>query len=890
MGRKFTSVVLKSVVLLSGIALMAGSATAQQSRVGSAARAQIETLMQEKAARSPAQRKISSHLLYEMKRRRGDPLFQAVPSLRSSAEVDRTDQVEVDIKAEVTDGLLQQIEALGGSVIGSVPRYRSIRARLPLNQLEALAASPQVTAVRPAARGIINKVNSSQGDVAHRANLTRIDLGSDGTGTKICALSDSIDHLEGVQASGDLPADIDILPGQDGLGLGSTGEGTAMLEIVHDLAPGAELGFATAWLGPESFAQNILDLRAAGCDIIVDDVVYLEEPVLQDGVVAAAVDTVVADGAMYFSSAGNFGNMNDGTSAVWEGDFVDSGSFGNLGLTAGNAHDFGGGNIGNQVQQFTPLVMLQWADPSDASANDYDLCVLSGDFSIVFECSTDVQDGTGFPLEVLMDGAYPGEQIVVINSGNSAEPRYLHLNALWGPLVFATPGQTWGHSAAQGAFSVAAVNWYQGSGVAPFKGDEPVERFSSDGPRRIFYNADGAAVTPGNFSATGGELRPKPDIAAADGVSTATPGFDPFFGTSAAAPHAAAVAGLFLALDPTLNSAAMRSIFASTALDIEAPGTDRDSGLGIVVAPTDMEQLEVERRVVTDFNADLLSDILWHRVSDGSAAIWQMNGFIKQDAATIGAPSTDWKVAGIGDFDGDLSADILWRNSSTGSAVIWRMSGFTRLNAAAIGAPATIWKVVGIDDFDGDGKADILWRHGATGSAVIWLMDGFTQVSAGSIGAPLLVWEVVGTGYFNDDLFADVLWRNGKNGAVAVWRMDGLAPLAKAVVGGPGKAWNVVGVGDFNDGGISDILWHRSSDGATVIWQMNGWLQEDAAVIGTIGGPWRVVRVGDFGGDGKADILWRNQSDGNTVIWQMDGLTKNASGVIGTVDLAWQVR
>ena len=89
-------------------------------------------------------------------------------------------------------------------------------------------------------------------------------------------------------------------------------------------------------------------------------------------------------------------------------------------------------------------------------------------------------------------------------------------------------------------------------------------------------------MTPGNFGSTGGKLRAKPDLAAADGVSTSTPGFSTFYGTSAAAPHAAAIAGLLLERQPTLKPYQLRIALRATALDIEAPGVDRDSGSGII--------------------------------------------------------------------------------------------------------------------------------------------------------------------------------------------------------------------------------------------------------------------------------------------------------------------
>jgi subtilisin family serine protease len=103
----------------------------------------------------------------------------------------------------------------------------------------------------------------------------------------------------------------------------------------------------------------------------------------------------------------------------------------------------------------------------------------------------------------------------------------------------------------------------------------------------MFYNANGTPITPGNFlfATNGGTTFNKPDIAAADGVTTRTPGFNPFFGTSAAAPHAAAIAALIKSAKPSLTVQQIYDAMTSTALDIRAPGIDRDSGFGIVMAP-----------------------------------------------------------------------------------------------------------------------------------------------------------------------------------------------------------------------------------------------------------------------------------------------------------------
>jgi subtilisin family serine protease len=114
----------------------------------------------------------------------------------------------------------------------------------------------------------------------------------------------------------------------------------------------------------------------------------------------------------------------------------------------------------------------------------------------------------------------------------------------------------------------------------------PTEAFSSDGPRRIFYNPDGTPITAGNFlfGTNGGTVLQKPDLTAADGASSKTPGFLPFYGTSAAAPHAAAVAALIKSVRPDYTNVQILNAMKQTALDIRAPGIDRDSGWGIVMA------------------------------------------------------------------------------------------------------------------------------------------------------------------------------------------------------------------------------------------------------------------------------------------------------------------
>ena len=98
--------------------------------------------------------------------------------------------------------------------------------------------------------------------------------------------------------------------------------------------------------------------------------------------------------------------------------------------------------------------------------------------------------------------------------------------------------------------------------------------------------------------------------------------------------------------------------------------------------------------------------------------------------------------AATGDFNSDNRADILWRNSDSGNTVLWQMNGFVREAAGSIGWVSSLWRIDGIADFDFDSKADVLWRNWSTGNSIVWKMDGFVRDAAGGIGNVPVVWEV----------------------------------------------------------------------------------------------------------------------------------------------------
>jgi subtilisin family serine protease len=205
----------------------------------------------------------------------------------------------------------------------------------------------------------------------------------------------------------------------------------------------------------------------------------------------------------------------------------------------------------------------------------------------VLRSSTSSHTGSQDPYQ-FVEGLSPGEGIVITKSAKSV-PLFIHVDSGRGRISVATDGNVRGHNAsvAANALSVAAIRAANPPEVFSSGPNSSVEVFSSDGPRRMFFDADGSPITPGNFSSQGGRLFEKPDITAADGVSTSLPRgeLNPFFGTSAAAPHAAAIAALVLSYSRTLKPEIVRDILMRTALPIDGGGEHNyTAGKGIVMA------------------------------------------------------------------------------------------------------------------------------------------------------------------------------------------------------------------------------------------------------------------------------------------------------------------
>ena len=395
-----------------------------------------------------------------------------------------------------------------------------------------------------------------------------------------------------------------------------------MAQIIHDVAPGAGIVFRTAFFTANDFAKGIRDLKLAGCKIIVDDVTYPTEPFLKDGVVAKTVDSVVNEGVTYFSAAGNFADQS------YEKNYNPHNASA-IGFAGKTAHDFGSGDMFQKIKlrpgNYT--FVFQWLDSIYSVGQGGTLHDL--DFFL-----TKKEDGTeligfnrdnfgGDPMEfipITILGDSPTDttakeyNLLIVNNTTTSSPARIKY------IVFKRDGKAdiqWqeyhegvstviGQSNAANAMAIGAVRF-----------NHTIDRYTLD-PHPLMPDPlngiPASSITKPqleSFSSIGGTFvygspRQKPDFVAADGVNTtvkmgqdypnnALDGYSNFFGTSAAAPHAAGAAALimhgrkkYLTGHPETSPGQIRSLFQATAFDMATPGFDYSSGAGLIDADSAM--------------------------------------------------------------------------------------------------------------------------------------------------------------------------------------------------------------------------------------------------------------------------------------------------------------
>lgn len=504
------------------------------------------------------------------------------------------------------DATLQNyLQSNGWELVTSSPDKLVLTGKFPVANLQLLNARADIDHVRPLYEPINNAGQvTTQGDVTMRSDAVRARFGVEGNGVTVGVMSNSYNTLNqeahDVQ-EGDLPTNVqNVLD----LATPSSDEGRAMAQIVHDVAPKANLVFRTGTISPLDFALGIkqLALPPYNCNVIVDDITYLTEPFLTDGLVAQAVNDAVANnGVTYVTSAGNFGNQSfESTFSPLPGASLPAG-------ITGIAHNFGGGNFRQKLhlKRGTYTIVMHWGTQyyslgGNAGAGvDLDFYILKPDGTYFgFNRNNIAAD----PIEVMPFNVNEDTDadLVIVRANGSANVPFKYIIFRGDATIEGHPGSSTivGQANAEGAITVGAMLYAN------------VNNQVLDYPSVASFSSRGGTTVNGT-------TRQKPDVTGPNGVNTTVTlsnnpifniepdEFPNFFGTSASAPHAAGVAALLIEgkkkfdLQTNVTPAEVKTLLQTSALDLHEPGFDFKSGDGAIQADSAMLTMANARPVIT---------------------------------------------------------------------------------------------------------------------------------------------------------------------------------------------------------------------------------------------------------------------------------------------------
>jgi hypothetical protein len=689
--------------------------------------------------------------------------------------------------------------------------------------LPAAAAASAHSVESPAqnaAAGAVAATGATPDQVRQALNATN--LGVTGAGFTVGVLSDSFDYLGGAaadEASGALPPASQVnvvkdLPNpNDPAG---TDEGRAMMQIVHDIAPGANQAFYTAFVSQQDFAAGILALaNNAGCRVICDDVGYFAEPFYQTGIVGNAIQTVEQEGVIYLTSAGNSGAV--GYQAGWNP--IQMATVGSTVLH--DTQDFGNGSPtqtvtveGDSTGQASRFV-VQWNQPFGAATSNLEVVVFLN--NVVVATVT----GNGSDPYILFTLPQGNTYTIAIQNLSGPDPGLIRESAVSNSRLVtiqgANAGTTQGHVNSPYALAVGAVDAENTPGLG---GTLQSENFSATGAgTQLWFNNDGSAIP-------GGPLVYNPvAISGIDDINTTVPGFDPFFGTSAAAPSVAGVVADMLQANPNLPFARVKQILQQTALPF---GDPLIAGAGLVDAAAAVQLAMQTATFATTANLVLrtnaldpaglnqsLNQSLYRIYSIGSGALLAAN--------QLGKVGSDWGFVTLGGFfDGD-TADMLLRNSTSGAFQVYNVApNSTNLTgSASLGAVGLNWQFSGTGNFSSLGETDMLLRDANSGGFQVYDIKDNQITGSAFMGAVGLNWQFSGIGNFSGRGTSDMLLRDANTGGLQAYNINSNQITGSAFIGTVGVDWQFSGVGNFSSvPGESDLLLRNVSTGGLLLYDI----------------------------------------------------------------------
>jgi uncharacterized repeat protein (TIGR01451 family) len=593
-------------------------------------------------------------------------------------------EVEFHARSRVNNGHADALRGFGAAILhstadvvwpaGGVPAadLGIVAVRIPAERIPAAAALPWVTAVRPAERNPPDAGTFQSEGTALHDSIGANNLGFTGAGVTVGVVSNGVESLADALALGDLPYDqLTVLEEGDG------DEGTAMLEIIHDVAPGASLLFHATGGGVAAHIDALNNLAAAGAHVVAEDIAFDAEPAFQKGATVVAAEGLALAGVSIHSSAGNLGSRHaERVRAI-----------ATHGGPDGNAGPFNGCAAGGPTNTVaiagmtdttfdvsvdpgdTISVTLQWSEPRAifptpglGGFTDLDLYVMDAAGTTCLAQSTGGQgSGEGDTIE----------QASWTNGGSNAVTVKLVVNVFDDSTAINAPflDLRWRGATALdfetragslnpdsnytfGATSAGAAN----TSVSTNPATVGIEGFSAGGPVRLVTTtvcAQGDAPPCTGVAGSLGQTVGGPTWTAADGVSVSgaggfgsgncpavSQGSCRFFGTSAAAPHAAGIAALVreaLGGSPTIFEIHQR--MASTATNRDAPGFDNVWGFGILNARAAVSPPEADLSITKSDSPD--------PVVAGELLTYTLTSRNLGSSAAVAVVARDWSPAGV---------------------------------------------------------------------------------------------------------------------------------------------------------------------------------------------------------------------------------------------------
>jgi hypothetical protein len=589
----------------------------------------IEKAEKEKALRTPDENKLATGL-YDLMRLAEESDTSAEKRAKLSNLLMRDKYLKTDAKERISlivefdslkdaKGVEQIIQSVGGEIehIGLVPY---IRCKIHPKKLRHLISSKTILSIKKVITGHTRV--TSVGDIQLKADRVRAEYNVRGLNVKIGVISDGVDNLSQVSSAQEL-SNVHVIKA------GSGNEGTAMLEIVHDLAPDALLAFYSGIQSYEDLADGIVALKNDGCKVIVDDLGFLDEPFFtdEDNKLGSAIRSFISGGGIYVSAAGN-DNYN---LSNWR-----------YPLTYSGATDLMG-DI-NYFFQYPYLEVVvpknstggiwfqwasQWSNPSDYNIYIFD------ETGANLICSGNRQQSSIIP---------PREEVSVENNTNTDKlyriviKSFARCNNDEKFMINCTENLKLNNSLTSNNHVYGHPGYPKVIGVAAYDADyqSDIAKFSSWGPLHMYSKA-----------ASSWTDQETPVITATSGVHTfvGSAGYwtDPFSGTSAAAPHIAAIAGLYFSKFSTKT----RENFFQDLTQSAAP--------------------------ISDGHGNVLTGGAWHRQA-GYGKVDALACLQHSDAPVFSPPSCTIGTSGCGNSSG---VDVSIFTSVLGANIYYTDDGFS---------------------------------------------------------------------------------------------------------------------------------------------------------------------------------------------------------------------